>query len=90
MAVLRAEVNYDDAFTDRLPVVTVFRSNTLQPLGNLEVRRYLQVIAGGDPTSLGQRAFSRGSTSWIALSDYFGPVTRGKCQGHWCRKTRAT
>ena len=63
MAILRAEVDYDDAFADRLPPVLFFRSNTLQPFGNLKVGRYLQVIAGGDPPSLGQLAFSRGSTS---------------------------
>jgi len=53
VAVLRAEVDDDDALVHRFLAVIIVRPNTLQPFGNLEVGRHLQIVAGGDPSSLG-------------------------------------
>ena len=53
VAVLRAEIDDDDALVHRFLTVIIVRPNTLQPFGDLEVGRHLQIVAGGDPSSLG-------------------------------------
>ena len=87
MAVLGAEVDDDDALVHRFLAVIFIRSDALQSFGDLEIGRHFQVIAGGDPASLGQFTFSRGSTSWMALFDCLGLVSRGKSEAHARRKT---
>ena len=62
MTVLRAEIYDDDAFADQLLVV-VFGADALQSLCYFQIGRNLQVVAGGNSSSLWQLAFSRGSAS---------------------------
>ena len=49
MAVLGAEVYYDDAFVDGVAVPVGIRSHAFQLLGDLQVSGNLQVVAGCHP-----------------------------------------
>ena len=60
MTVLRTEVDDDYTFVHRLLAVL---ADTFQPLGYFQIRRQLQVIAGGNPTAPWQLVCSRGYAS---------------------------
>ena len=76
MAILRAEVDDDDALVNGL-VFRIktgfklsffgcgldFRPRTLLAPGDFQVGRHFQVVAGGDPPSTGKLFLDRGGTS---------------------------
>ena len=67
VAILGTEIDYDDAFVDRLLPVAI-GSNAFPPLGYLQVGGKLQVVAGGDPASPWQLVVNLVSASLISGS----------------------
>jgi hypothetical protein len=68
VAILGAEVYYDDAFVDGLEAVGGFRPYTFQALGDFQIRRNLQVVTGGNPSASRKIFVRRG---WASSSFEF-------------------